>query len=260
MLTVVMPAFKTESYVQAAVESVLAQDKVDAVVVVDDACPNGSGDAALIDDPRLTVLRMKENGGQYRAINTGIQWAEDHLDPSAFAILDSDDLACPGRFSSSLEALESSDVVSGYLQHIDENGALLSTVEGALLRENPAWTLRDRHAVVMYLPSMAMRREVIDELGGFEPTWGGADTQFFMRAFYAGYKMRMVPEVWTQYRQHANQVSRNLHMDPVRKAYHTKVRGEWAYWRMLKRNGRLRRDQVRVARIVGDAEVLVATQ
>lgn len=259
MLVVVMPAFKTSQFIVEAATSALAQDDVGLLVVVDDACPERTGAfvADNIDDPRLVVLRMRENGGQYRAINTAIEHVWDQA--SSIAILDSDDVASPNRFSRTVQLFADDPelmAVAGQMQHVNEHGVDLGIVFGSNYREDPAWTLDQRHGTVMALGSSAFRREVFDVLGGFDPTWGGADTQFFMRAYYAGMKMRFLPEIWGLYRQHEGQATRNLHMDPIRKAYHTKSRGEWTYWRLLKKKGRLQPFHMHTARIVGDADVL----
>lgn len=97
LVSVVMPCFNTESYVGAAVASVLAQTHTDVeLLVVDDASTDSS--AAVVDsvadgDERVTLFRMAENGGAARARNQALQ----HATGDFVAFLDSDDLWLPAK-------------------------------------------------------------------------------------------------------------------------------------------------------------------
>jgi glycosyltransferase involved in cell wall biosynthesis len=71
---VVVPAFKCGRTVEGVVAGVPSW--VDHVIVVDDACPEGSGDmAARGADPRLIVLRHERNQGVGGAVVTGYRKA-----------------------------------------------------------------------------------------------------------------------------------------------------------------------------------------
>lgn len=69
-VAVVIPCFKAARHVRAVVEGIPAW--VDAVVVVDDACPQGSGDvAAEAGRPGLEVIRHERNQGVGGAVASG---------------------------------------------------------------------------------------------------------------------------------------------------------------------------------------------
>lgn len=72
MIACVVPAYRAGATVCQVVREV--RPHCDAVVVVDDACPQGSGDlvaAAFADDPAVQVVRHERNGGVGRAMKTG---------------------------------------------------------------------------------------------------------------------------------------------------------------------------------------------
>ena len=72
----VIPAYRARGSVCDVVRDVLPY--VDAVVVVDDACPEGSSDAAVQAfraHPSVYVLKRERNGGVGAAMKTGIEKA-----------------------------------------------------------------------------------------------------------------------------------------------------------------------------------------
>jgi dolichol-phosphate mannosyltransferase len=74
----VVPAFRAGRTIARVVENALAQ--VDTVVIVDDACPEGTGDvvaAAFVGDERVQVIRQPRNTGVGGATKTGFAHAMD---------------------------------------------------------------------------------------------------------------------------------------------------------------------------------------
>jgi glycosyltransferase involved in cell wall biosynthesis len=73
-ICVVVPAFRVAAQIGDVVRRMPAF--VDRVIVVDDACPEESGDsAAKVADPRVTVVRHRSNQGVGGAMATGFQAA-----------------------------------------------------------------------------------------------------------------------------------------------------------------------------------------
>ena len=107
-LSVVIPVFKVENYLERCVRSVLDQDYRDLeVILVDDGspdrCPQICDDLAL-QDTRVIVVH-KKNGGLSSARNAGIERATgDYI-----AFLDSDDQWVQGLLSIVMNQLVESD-------------------------------------------------------------------------------------------------------------------------------------------------------
>jgi len=74
-VAVVVPAYRVKAHVGAVLAAI--GPEVDAIYVVDDACPEGSGDAveASVTDPRVHVLRHERNQGVGGATLTGYRQA-----------------------------------------------------------------------------------------------------------------------------------------------------------------------------------------
>ncbi len=103
-VSVVMPVYNAERYVEMAVRSALASDLHEIeVVVVDD----GSKDRSLqilasIGDPRVVIVRLRPSGRPSRPRNVGIARARAPY----VAFLDADDLIKPDKLSAAVAALD----------------------------------------------------------------------------------------------------------------------------------------------------------
>ena len=97
LISVVVPAWRAEKTLAAALDSVLAQTwREIEVLVVDDASPDGTlalAESYAARDPRVRVIAQKENGGVSRARNRGVREARGEW----IAFLDSDDLWMPEK-------------------------------------------------------------------------------------------------------------------------------------------------------------------
>ena len=122
-LTVLIPSFKHEAFVKAAVRSALDQTRRDVVVlVVDDQSPDATvATAREIVDPRLTVRSNETNVGLGRSI----QGSLSSIETPYVALLNSDDLFNPHRLERCLEVLEQDSeaaIVATGLDFIDGKG------------------------------------------------------------------------------------------------------------------------------------------
>lgn len=103
-LVVLIPVYNAMPYLNEALQSLLDQSFVDAdFLFVDDRSTDGS--AELIDsceDPRVHLVRRKENGGIVHALNTGI----DLVAHKYVGRMDADDISFKHRFLRQIEHLE----------------------------------------------------------------------------------------------------------------------------------------------------------
>lgn len=94
LVSVIIPAYNVEAYVEAAVRSVLDQTLSNIeIIVVDDGSRDGTGtilDRMAAEDPRLTVLHV-ENGGAPAARNLAIDRAHGRY----IVFVDADDECVP---------------------------------------------------------------------------------------------------------------------------------------------------------------------
>lgn len=74
--------------------------ELDAIVVVDNASTDGTGDwLAGQTDPRLSILRHAENGGGAAGFATGMQAAVERFDPDWIVVMDDDARPVPGALA-----------------------------------------------------------------------------------------------------------------------------------------------------------------
>ena len=103
-VSVVMPVYNAEQFVQEAVESVVAQSLGDfELIIVDDASTDGSGQIlSRFGDSRLRQLRNERNLGVAASLNRGIEVSTGRY----VARLDADDACAPDRLERQVAFLE----------------------------------------------------------------------------------------------------------------------------------------------------------
>ena len=101
LLSVIVPVYKVEAYLDECVESILNQTYTDLeLILVDDGSPDRSGemcDAWAERDSRVRVIH-KPNGGVCSARNAGLDAARGEY----AAFVDSDDWLDPGMYEAML--------------------------------------------------------------------------------------------------------------------------------------------------------------
>ena len=130
-ITIIIPAYNTETLVKKCVTSVLNQDypaELLEVIAVDDGSTDGTGtvlDELAKDYTNLTVIH-KENGGSSSARNVGLKAATgDYV-----GFVDSDDFVSKEMYSAMMEAAISydADMVQASRDEIAEDGTKLPDV------------------------------------------------------------------------------------------------------------------------------------
>ena len=108
MISLIVPAYNSEKYLDACVASLLAQTTKEAlqIIVVDD----GSDTPVVVNDPSVLLLRH-EHAGQSAARNMGLKHAQGEY----IAFVDADDCLEPDWCERHMAAMQDVDYVqSGY--------------------------------------------------------------------------------------------------------------------------------------------------
>lgn len=119
-LSVIIPAYNVEAYLQDCVKSVTDQTYRNLdIVIVDDGSTDGTpllADRIAAADPRIRVVH-KKNGGLGRARNTGL----DHSTGEYITFVDSDDLIVKDAYEVMMASLlrTGSDLVIGAIERFD---------------------------------------------------------------------------------------------------------------------------------------------
>jgi glycosyltransferase involved in cell wall biosynthesis len=169
LVSVVMPIYNSERFLDEAMESILNQtfEDFEFIIVADKSTDTSD---AILDDFREKDDRIKvfdqERIGLIASLNKGCQLAKGKY----IARMDADDISLPHRLEMQLQYLEEHPeigVLGTGIRYIDEAGRLGKSVR------NP----RDPKLIKFYLhlencfvhPSIMMRRETIKHLGFYNP-------------------------------------------------------------------------------------------
>ena len=127
-LAVVIPCFNHERYIEAAIESVLAQTRPpERFLVIDDGSKDRSAELIRKYEKDGVECIVQENAGAHATINRAIATVADKSD--LISILNSDDIYEPDRFEKCIPVLEKDSeksVVCSGLGLIDNEGNALA--------------------------------------------------------------------------------------------------------------------------------------
>ncbi len=214
LVSVVISSYNHAPYIEASIESVLAQSYANLeLLVVDD----GSSDDSV---ERIRTLQAKhgfdfvvqENKGLAATLNDCI--ARSH--GSLIAPFGSDDIMCPERIAIQVAYLQGKPEVgicAGNIQPIDAKGAALPLRErGRGLRRLDFEDLFCAKKVGAPAPTLLFRREALEAVGGFDPSIRLEDLLIELKIARAGYFIDVLPDVLAQYRVHETNTYKNRRM------------------------------------------------
>jgi succinoglycan biosynthesis protein ExoU len=123
LVDVIIAAWNRADTIERAVQSALAQEAVNVVIVIDDGSTDDTAAKASRCDPsgsRMLVERLPSNVGPAAARNVAIELSEAPW----LAILDGDDFFLPKRIETLLSNSHGWDLIADGLLHISERQAL----------------------------------------------------------------------------------------------------------------------------------------
>ncbi|MBD1935704.1 MULTISPECIES: glycosyltransferase family 2 protein [Cyanophyceae] len=221
--SVIIPTYKVEKYIAAAIESVLNQTYQNfEIIVVNDDSPDRSIEICQqFTDSRIKIVSQK-NRGLAGARNTGIR----HAQGDYIALLDGDDLWLPEKLEKHFEHLESSPAVGISFSRsafIDEAGNSLGTYLMPKLKEiTPPDLLRDNP--VGNGSAAVIRKEVLEAIKFQDNFYGTVEYFYFDDVFrqaediecwlrillQTNWKIEGIPEALTLYRVNSGGLSASL--------------------------------------------------
>lgn len=166
-----------------AIDTALAQTRrIDEIVVIDDGSSDGTGDALRARYGERIRYVWQANAGVSAARNHGMRIARGRY----FALLDSDDEWLPEKTERQIALLEARPDLGMVLcdvQRVDANGAPIDVLRrrDTIREDGPAlrWVI---HNPALAPASAILRREVFDDIGGFDERLRTAeDIDFHLR-------------------------------------------------------------------------------
>lgn len=152
-ISVIVPVYKVEQYLDRCVRSILNQTYTDyELILVDDGSPDRCGemcDAYAAAHPHIHVIH-RENGGLSAARNSGIEWMNANSESLYVTFIDSDDwihpqyleilmqgMSIPGVAVSMIRLNQVTDYADDFPRY-DSPAAVLHTGESLFLTHGPA--------------------------------------------------------------------------------------------------------------------------
>jgi glycosyltransferase involved in cell wall biosynthesis len=208
-VTVVMPVYNRERFVDEAIASVIAQDCADfELLIVDDGSTDRTPEilrAWAQRDPRIAVLTSPRNQGNAAARNLGLAQARAPY----VAAFDSDDIMMPRRLAAQAAVLAGEPgvvLVSCPFEVVDVEGRYLGTWRADEPHEAIAFLLNFYNAVSGGGQVMYRRSEVLAEGGYAAELVTGSDYHLWVRLLRRG-RIRILPLIGMKQRQHDDRLS-----------------------------------------------------
>lgn len=196
LVSIVMPAYNTETHITAALESIFQhQTQPLEVIVVNDGSTDATAARAAAFGDRVTILHQS-NQGIFGALNCGIQAAHSEW----LTFLDADDLWMPERLEKQFAAFAAQPSLAAVYGHLQN---FYSPETDAAYR---AQITCDPNPIPgLWQHTLLMRRADFMRVGLFETQWKlGAFMEWFERANSMGMTYQVLPDVLLMRRLHPN--------------------------------------------------------
>jgi cellulose synthase/poly-beta-1,6-N-acetylglucosamine synthase-like glycosyltransferase len=201
-VSVVVPVYTAETWIEKTLESVVQQGDNVEVIVVDDHSPDRSADVAreFLDRNAAIgkVITTDQNRGPAHARNLGWKSATSEW----IQFLDADDLLAPGKFDLQCARAESVPEDVAVLYSPWQGIGLLNgewSPSGPIVRsdvdqDTVSSILKDRQ--FGYVGPVLVRRRALQAVGGFSVGMTlGEDLDLMLRIAMSGYRFEQVPSV-----------------------------------------------------------------
>ncbi|MGH8352414.1 MAG: glycosyltransferase [Pseudomonas sp.] len=222
LVSVIIASYNHAPYIEASIQSVLAQSYPHIeLLVVDD----GSKDDSVAHIRRLQEkhgfdFHAQANQGLSRTLNETIARARGSL----IAPFGSDDIMLPQRIASQVAYLADKPEVgicAGNIQTIDAAGCPVGADRNPPLRRLDFEDVFLDRKPGAPAPTLLFRREALERVGGFDPQVRLEDLLIELKITRAGYFIDVLDEVLAQYRVHASNTYKNYRfmVDNVLRTY-----------------------------------------
>lgn len=215
LISVLMPVYNAEKYLQEAVDSILNQTFTDFEFLITD---DGSIDNSLKilrkyaqQDPRI-ILITQANMGYTKSLNNMLRKAKGKY----IARMDADDIALPKRFALQVNFLENNPdyvAVGSRVLLIDPEGLpIMPFSQQTHHEEIDRGHLAGKGGMIVH-PAVMIRREALIEINGYRQELEPAeDLDLFLRLAEVG-RIANIPETLFQYRMHIKSIGHTRRLE-----------------------------------------------
>jgi GT2 family glycosyltransferase len=220
LVSVITPSFNQARYLEATIQSVLAQEypRIE-YIIIDGASTDGSVDTIKKYETRLAYWVSEKDSGQAEAINKGLARGTGQI----VAWLNSDDYYGPGAVSSVVKVFEEHPnvlMVYGDMLAVDDQGQAINVLKYKQVSLEDLLCFQ-----IIGQPAVFFRREAHEKARGLDPTFHFLlDHHLWIRIAQQG-QILHVPQILASARYHAEAKNRAKASEFGREAFRIL---EWA--------------------------------
>ena len=209
-VSVIIPSYNHAAFVKEAIESVLSQSYQDFECIIADDCSSDNSPEVIdsIDDPRIRKYLLKENLGAVPILQFLIEKANGRY----IALLNSDDVWCPGKLEKQVEFMEANPEYAAcftWADMIDENGKEVDIKKYHFAnvfyqrnrKQGEYFKSFFEEGNFLCHPSVLIRKKIYDELGYYNPIYRQVpDFEYWIRILNH-YPIHILEEVLARHRR-----------------------------------------------------------
>lgn len=203
LVSVVMPVYNREKYVNDAVNSILNQTFSDfEFIIIDDSSTDSTYEILQsFNDDRMKIVKKEKNMGNYNARNEGMELAKGMY----ICVMDSDDIALQNRIHTQFDFMEKNKhfgLCGSYVKIMNSNEIITAPED---YNEIKVWSLSN---IMCRHPTVFIRTEFLKryKLKYNETYHYAGDYDFLVRAAQL-FPVTNIQEVLLEYRKHPEQIS-----------------------------------------------------
>lgn len=206
-VSVIMPVYNAEKYIQEAINSILNQtfEDLEFIIINDGSIDHTEELVNKYEDPRIRFIQNKTNLGIAKTLNRGLDLANGEY----IARMDSDDISMPERLAKQVDYLEHHPEICVLGTGIECFGACwdkyIFSKESTQLKVDLLFNNCLAH------PSVMMRSSILGKNGFYyDSAFSKIEDYDLWCRIVEHYHLASIPEVLLKYRVHPNQVTQTI--------------------------------------------------
>jgi len=200
LVSIITPSFNQARYIEATIQSVLAQDypRIE-YIIVDGGSTDGTVDIIKKHEGRIASWVSEQDKGQTDAINKGFARANGEI----LAWINSDDTYEPGAVSAAVKYLlehPAVGMVYGDCNFINEEGRVI----GKFASAQTNYHLLRQGYVHIPQQTMFLRADLWEQVGPLDPSFYFAMDYDLWTRISARAGLKYIPQTWANFRLHTS--------------------------------------------------------